>query len=80
VDFAGAKLLRVRFPGSQFTQVDYTRVTCSSDDLRGARLGTEAAPGIKAGYGALSGVRIDSVQLVALAPLLAAHLGIIVDD
>ncbi len=43
-------------------------------DLRGAGLG------IRAGYDALRGTTIDSLQLVALAPLLADHLGITVAD
>jgi uncharacterized protein YjbI with pentapeptide repeats len=80
VDFGSAKLTRVRFPGSQLTSVDFTRVTCSSVDLRGARLGSESTPGIKAGYDSLNGARIDSLQLMSLAPLLAHHLGITVTD
>ena len=43
-------------------------------DLRGAALG------ITAGYESLRGATIDSVQLVALAPLLARHLGLAVTD
>jgi hypothetical protein len=43
-------------------------------DLRGAELG------ISGGYESLRGATIDSVQLVALAPLLARHLGITVTD
>ena len=80
VDFGSAKLAKARFPGSQLVNVDLTRATCSSVDLRGARLGTEDAPGIKAGYDSLSGTRIDSGQLMTLAPLLAHHLGIKVAD
>jgi uncharacterized protein YjbI with pentapeptide repeats len=80
VDFGSAKLTRARFPGCQFTGVDFTRVTCVSVDLRGARLGTSDTPGIKAGYDSLNGTRIDTVQLVTLAPLLAHHLGITVAD
>jgi uncharacterized protein YjbI with pentapeptide repeats len=80
VDFGSAKLTRVRFPGSQLTGVDLTRVSCSSVDLRGARLGTPDTPGIKAGYDSLSGTRVDSLQLMTLAPLLAHHLGIMVAD
>ncbi len=80
VDFGSAKLVRVRFPGCHFVNVDFTKTTCSSVDLRGARLGSESAPGIKAGYDSLSGARIDSVQLMTIAPLLAHHLGIRVED
>ena len=39
-----------------------------------------ALAGIKSGFDSLSGVRIDTVQLMTLAPLLAHHLGITVSD
>jgi uncharacterized protein YjbI with pentapeptide repeats len=77
VDFGGAKLTKVRFPGCTMARADFTNVTCSDVDLRGAKLENG---GIKAGYGALNGARIDSIQLITLAPLLARHLGITVDD
>jgi ethanolamine transporter EutH len=54
--------------------------------LRGARLGERdsagsgAGAGIKAGFESMSGVRIDTVQLMTLAPFLAHHLGITVAD
>lgn len=79
-DFASAKLTRVRFPGCTLAGADFTKATCQDVDLRGARLGTDTVPGIKAGYDALSGARIDSLQLVTLAPHLAHHLGITVAD
>jgi uncharacterized protein YjbI with pentapeptide repeats len=80
VDFGSGKLVRVRFPGSTLVGADFSRVTCTSVDLRGARLGSDSAPGIKAGYDSLRGVRIDTLQLMTLAPLLAHHMGIRVDD
>jgi uncharacterized protein YjbI with pentapeptide repeats len=73
-DFGGAKLTRVRFPGCSLTGASFTNAICSSVDLRGASLG------ITAGFGALRGATIDSLQLMALAPLLAHHLGITVKD
>jgi uncharacterized protein YjbI with pentapeptide repeats len=73
-DFGGAKLTRVRFPGCTLTGASFTNASCSSVDLRGASLG------ITAGLDALRGATIDSLQLMALAPLLAHHLGIIVTD
>jgi uncharacterized protein YjbI with pentapeptide repeats len=73
-DFSGARLTRVRFPGCTLTGATFTKATCSSVDLRGASLG------ITAGYDALRGTTIDSLQLMALAPLLAHHLGITVKD
>jgi uncharacterized protein YjbI with pentapeptide repeats len=80
VDFATAKLARVRFTGSTLVGADFTRVECKDVDLRGARLGSDTVPGIKAGYDSLSGTRIDSLQLMTIAPLLAQHLGIRVTD
>jgi uncharacterized protein YjbI with pentapeptide repeats len=73
-DFAGARLTRVSFPGCTLTGAMFTKASCSSVDLRGACLG------ITAGYDALRGATIDSMQLVALAPLLAQHMGINVAD
>ena len=80
VDFGSAKLSKVRFAGSTLVGADFTRVECKDVDLRGARLGSADAPGIKAGYDCLSSTRIDSLQLMTLAPLLASHLGIRVTD
>jgi uncharacterized protein YjbI with pentapeptide repeats len=82
VDFGGAKLTRVRFPGSTLSGADFTKVSCTDVDLRGARLGDgrDSDGGIRAGYDSLSGTRIDNLQLMALAPLLARHLGITVED
>jgi uncharacterized protein YjbI with pentapeptide repeats len=73
-DFGGARLQRVSFGGCTLARADFTKVTCTDVDLRGARLG------ITAGYESLRGATIDSVQLVALAPLLARHLGLTVAD
>jgi uncharacterized protein YjbI with pentapeptide repeats len=79
-DFGGAKLTRVRFPGCQLSGADFTKVTCTDVDLRGATLGDPGTAGIRAGYDSLRGTRIDMVQLMTLAPLLAHHLGITVED
>ena len=73
-DFGGATLLRVGFAGCTLTGADFTKTACTEVDLRGAQLG------ITAGYESLRGATIDSVQLVALAPYLARHLGITVAD
>jgi len=80
VDFGSGKLTRARFAGSTLVGADFTRVACKDVDLRGARLGTADTAGIKAGYDSLSGIRIDTLQLMTLAPLLAHHLGIKVAD
>ena len=74
VEFGGATLQRVSFSGCTLTRADFAKVSCTDVDMRGADLG------ITAGYESLRGATIDSGQLVALAPLLARHLGIIVTD
>ena len=94
-DFGGARLTRVRFPGSTLRGADFTKVSCTDVDLRGAALGAgwdagdaraadvpgaAAVPGIRAGFDSLRGIRIDTLQLMTLAPLLAHQLGIAVED
>jgi uncharacterized protein YjbI with pentapeptide repeats len=73
-EFGGATLRRVTFVGCTLTRADFAKVSCTDVDLRGAALG------ITAGYESLRGATIDSSQLIALAPLLARHLGITVTD
>jgi uncharacterized protein YjbI with pentapeptide repeats len=80
VDFGSAKLTRVRFPGCQLADADFSKVSCTDVDLRDAALGHDGTPGIRAGYESLRGARIDTLQLMTLAPLLAHHLGITVED
>jgi len=73
-DFGGAKLTRVRFGGCTLSDADFTKARCTDVDLRGATLG------IRAGYDSLRGARIDTLQLMTLAPMLAHQLGITVED
>jgi uncharacterized protein YjbI with pentapeptide repeats len=77
VTFRSCKLDSVNFRSGTLREVtfeDFTKANCEEVDLRGAELG------ISGGYESLRGVTIDSVQLVALAPLLARHLGMTVTD
>jgi len=73
VDFGSARLTDVKFGGGTLG-ADFTKAMLERVDLRGAELG------ITAGYDALRGATISTVQLVGLAPLLAGHLGITVED
>jgi len=73
VDFGSARLREVTFGGSQLG-ADFSKCVLDRVDLRGAELA------ITAGYDALRGATISTVQLVGLAPLLAGHLGITVED
>lgn len=71
-DFYGAGLRQVRFAGCQLRRIELEQVRLSSVDLRTSELDDPR--------GELRGAIIDSVQLAGLAPLLAARLGIKVDD
>jgi uncharacterized protein YjbI with pentapeptide repeats len=74
VDFAGAKLTQCSFPGSALTGVDLSKVTMDRTDLRDAELG------LIIDTGSLRGAIISSGQLAIVAPVLAATLGIVIDD
>ncbi|PWJ50698.1 Uncharacterized protein YjbI, contains pentapeptide repeats [Quadrisphaera granulorum] len=69
-DLTGAQLRRVSFAGSDLTGADLAGSRCEDVDLRGATL--EDLRGLDG----LRGCTVDAVQLVALAPLLAAHIGL----
>src|SRR5580700_10506159 len=87
VNFREAALTDVTFDDCVLRDIDFSKANCADVDLRGARLGERdsdagggSGAGIKAGFESLSGVRIDTVQLMTLAPFLAQHLGITVAD
>ena len=80
VNFRECKLTDVLFEDCVLRDADFTKVTCTDVDLRGATLGGDGTAGIRAGYDSLRGTRIDPLQLMTLAPLLARHLGIAVED
>ena len=71
-DFYGAGLRLVRFAGCRLGRVELEQSRLSSVDLRTSDLEDPR--------GELRGAIIDSVQLAGLAPLLAAKLGIKVDN
>ena len=72
VDLGGATLQRVSFPGCRIERIDLTGMTARQVDLRGARVD------IARGLDRLRGVVIDHGQLMELAPVLAAQLGLVV--
>ena len=74
VDFGGAALTRTAFPGCRLSGTDFSRVRLDKVDLRGAELGLIIDPP------ALRGAIVTTAQLLDMAPLLAASLGIAVDD
>jgi len=71
-DFYGATLRHVRFTQSRLHRIELEQAQLSSVDLR--------TSDVEDPRGELRGSIIDSVQLAGLAPLLAARLGIKVDD
>jgi hypothetical protein len=70
VDFTGAALTRVAFTGSRLSRADFTDVTMNEVDLRGAELGLTIGPQ------SLRGAIMTPAQLMEMAPLLAASLGV----
>ncbi|MEZ0165240.1 pentapeptide repeat-containing protein [Kineococcus sp. LSe6-4] len=74
VDLAGARLDRVRFAGCRIGRLDVTGARLRSVDLRTSEL-TDGLDGV----GDLRGAVVTSAQLLQLAPLFAAHLGVRVD-
>lgn len=75
IDLGGAELIDVAFPGSAVRDARLERARLSRTDLRGT---TELE--IVAGVGSLGGATVTSAQLMALAPLLAHDLGLLVED
>jgi uncharacterized protein YjbI with pentapeptide repeats len=74
VDFAAAMLAGCSFPRSELTRTDFSRARMDQTDLRGAELG------IVIDSQSLAGAIVSSGQLVALAPVLAQVMGIVVSD
>ncbi|GAB3122408.1 pentapeptide repeat-containing protein [Streptomyces calidiresistens] len=73
-DFGGAKLERVSFEGCEVRGADLSAVRMTDVDLRGVT-GLEIARGVES----LAGAVVTPTQLLDLAPVLAAHLGLRVE-
>ena len=74
VDFADAELTGCTFAGSRLVRVDLSRARLERTDLRGAELG------LIIDAQSLRGAIVSTGQLVALAPVLASTLGLVVSD
>ncbi|MFF0485893.1 pentapeptide repeat-containing protein [Streptomyces sp. NPDC004435] len=74
-DFGGAVLERVSFVDCELTGVDVSGAKLVDVDLRGVRR-LEIARGVES----LAGAVISSAQLLDLAPVFAARLGVRVED
>lgn len=78
-DLRGALLMEsdlceVRFVDSDLGDLELFNMDLTGSDLRDNELG-----GLK-GVGCLRGATIDALQLLALAPALAAHVGLVVEE
>lgn len=74
LDVSSANLSRVSFVGCKVGRLDVQQATLAHVDLRGLDFREIA------GINSLTGALIDSTQLALLAPLLAAHIGVLVSD
>lgn len=74
LDLAGAELTRVALPGTRVGRLEADGVRLEAVDLRGVSLATVV------GARSLAGAVVDTAQLMELAPVLAAALGMTVLD
>ncbi len=74
LDLGDARLRNVMFSGCRVGVLDVEAALLADVDLSGARLQTIR------GVGSLRGATVSASQLVEMGPLLAAHLGIRVED
>jgi uncharacterized protein YjbI with pentapeptide repeats len=73
-DFLGARLTQVHFENCQLEKTEFSQCKVSQLDLRSSQL-IEVS-----GWQDLKGAIIDEVQLAAIAPSLAASVGLIIGD
>jgi uncharacterized protein YjbI with pentapeptide repeats len=73
LDLGGVRADRVAIRNCRIGTLDLTRATCVNVDLRGSEF--SAVNGLEG----LRGVTVDGDQLAELAPVLAAHIGLIVE-
>jgi uncharacterized protein YjbI with pentapeptide repeats len=73
LDLGGMRGDRVAVRGCRIGTLDLTRATSSSVDIRGSEFA------VVHGLDGLRGVTVDESQLALLAPLLGAHVGLIVE-
>ncbi|WP_341952386.1 hypothetical protein [Salinibacterium sp. TMP30] len=74
LDLGTATINRVWFENTQINTLDLTRSVLTNVDLRSLALRQLS------GVAHLEGTTINSYQLAGLAPLLANHLGIVVEE
>ncbi|UZN02635.1 pentapeptide repeat-containing protein [Cellulomonas sp. S1-8] len=74
LDLSHARVRRLVVVDCDVRRLDTTDTRLADCDLRGARLS------VVEGVGGLGGAKVTPDQLLDLAPLLARHVGLVVDD
>jgi uncharacterized protein YjbI with pentapeptide repeats len=78
-DLRGALLMESDLSDTRFAACDLSDAELFNVDLQGADLRDNELAGLR-GVGCLRGATVDALQLLALGPALAAHIGLIVEE
>ena len=78
-DLSGALLMESDLSDARFVACDFTDAELFNVDLAGGDLRDNELGGLR-GVGCLRGATVDALQLLALGPALAAHVGLIVEE
>ena len=77
-DLRGALLMESDLSDTHFAACDLSDAELFNVDLQGADLRDNELAGLR-GVGCLRGATVDALQLLALGPALAAHVGLVVE-
>jgi len=78
-DLRGALLMESDLSDTHFSACDLSDAELFNVDLQGGDLRDNELAGLR-GVGCLRGATVDSLQLLALGPALAAHVGLVVEE
>jgi len=78
-DLRGALLMESDLSDTHFTACDLSDAELFNVDLQGSDLRDNELAGLR-GVGCLRGATVDALQLLALGPALAAHVGLVVEE
>jgi uncharacterized protein YjbI with pentapeptide repeats len=78
-DLRGALLMESDLSDARFAACDLSDAELFNVDLQGSDLRGNELDGLR-GVGCLRGATVDALQLLALGPALAAHVGLVVEE
>jgi uncharacterized protein YjbI with pentapeptide repeats len=78
-DLRGALLMESDLSDTRFAACDLSDAELFNVDLQGSDLRDNELAGLR-GVGCLRGATVDALQLLALGPALATHVGLIVEE